>query len=455
MRMSKTCLINKLFDKLDKVLEMNELAPEAFEDFGSLLRHLRRRARLTQRELGLAVGYSEAHVARLESNQRRPNLNIVIAQFGDALQLQDAPNWSARLMALAGGKPATTPNEPTAEAALVAAIPTNLRGQLTDFVGREEALPHLKKMLVGTRLLTLTGMGGVGKSRLAAQVAAELLPTYADGVWICPLGALEVGHDVAPSVAHTLGLSGVDEGELPLDLIKTYLHEREALLVLDGCEHVVASCAQLAVTLLQTCPRLTIFATSREPLNVPGEITWLLPPLSCDDAEQLFVARAQAVRPDFEISDPALFKEICERCDGLPLVVELAASRLNVLSMEQLAERLSDPFGLLTDGSRVALPKHQSLRLLMDWSYDLLTEPERELFCHASSLIGSWALEQAEGLFDDVSAIKRADVLGLLSQLVKKSLIVTEEHEGKTHYRMLSLVRLYAQERAASQPYSL
>ena len=422
---------------------MNELDPEAFDNFGSLLRHLRRRARLTQRELGLAVGYSEAHVARLESNQRHPNLSVINTQFVEALQLQDTPTWSARLIALADGKLAQT--NPQAETQ--PSIPTNLRAQLTDFVGREDALVHAKQLLVGARLLTLTGIGGVGKSRLAAQAAAELLPDYTDGVWICALGALEIGQDIAPAVAITLGLTSNNEDDAPLDLIKNYLHERQALLVLDGCEHVVAACAHLAVTLLQTCPRLNILATSREPLNVPGEATWVVPPLTCDEAEQLFLARAHALRDDFQITDASLFKQICERCEGLPLAIELAASRLHVLSLEQIAERLSDPFTLLTDGSRLALPKHQSLRALLDWSYELLTEPERELFCRVASLGGSWALEEAEGLFDDVTAqnnIKRADVLGLLSQLVKKSLIFTEEQEGKTHYRMLELVRLYA-----------
>jgi predicted ATPase len=197
-----------------------------------------------------------------------------------------------------------------------------------------------------------------------------------------------------------------------------------------------------------------LLATSREPLNVPGETTWQVPPLTCDEAERLFLARAQAVRPDFQITDPALFKQICDRSEGLPLVIELAASRLQVLSLEQLAERLSDPFNLLTDGSRVALPKHQSLRTLLDWSYDLLTEPERELFCHVSALNNRWTLEEAEGLFDNEaseSAIKRTDVLGLLSQLVKKSLIFVEESDGKTQYHMLELVRLYAVERQTSQ----
>jgi predicted ATPase len=221
----------------------------------------------------------------------------------------------------------------------------------------------------------------------------------------------------------------------------------------------VATCAHLAVTLLQVCPRLTIFATSREPLNVSGEVTWLVPPLGHHEAERLFLSRARTVRPDFQITDVNLFKQVCNRCEGLPLAIELAASRLRVLSLEQIAERLSDPFSLLTDGSRLALPKHQSLRALMDWSYNLLTEPERELFCRVSTLSNSWTLEEAEALFaetPDATGIKRADVLGLLSQLVKKSLIFTEEtkeDEGKTHYRMLELVRLYAY--AEPHPYSL
>jgi predicted ATPase/DNA-binding XRE family transcriptional regulator len=428
---------------------MTELTPEAFEDFGSLLRHLRRRARLTQRELGLAVGYSEAHIARLESNQRRPNLSVVSAQFSEALQLHEGPAWSARLMALAGDKlePLPTPQSETSAAPMNP--PTNLRAQLTEFVANDDTLRHVAQLLAATRLLTLTGIGGVGKSRLAAEVAAQAMQAYAGGVWMCALGALEAGQEVAPAVASALGLNS-DSDDTPLDLIKNYLRERQALLVLDGCEHVVAESAQLAVTLLQHCPHLTLLATSREPLNVPGETTWQVPPLTCDEAERLFLARAQAVRPDFQITDPALFKQICDRSEGLPLVVELAASRLQVLSLEQLAERLSDPFNLLTDGSRVALPKHQSLRTLLDWSYDLLTEPERKLFCHVSTLNDRWTLEEAEGLFDNEaseSAIKRTEVLGLLSQLVKKSLIFVEESDGKTQYHMLELVRLYAVER--------
>ena len=447
---------------------MSEPAPSTFETFGSLLRHLRHRARLTQRELGIAVGYSEAHIARLESNQRKPNWAAVSSQFIEALQVDDAAEWATKLIELAGGKPAQEINQPEpphpAEAALTN-TPTNLRAQLTPFIGRAADVAHVQKLLGNTRLLTLTGMGGMGKSRLAAEVASTVITDFVDGVWMCPLAGLEEGNQVVPWLTSVLAipaqhepnplnqLTQPDKPSDPLEALKNYLQYRQALLVLDGCEPVVDAAAALVLRLLQSCPHLTILATSREPLSVPGEMTWRVPPLNCDEAIALFQNHARAVWPEFEVTEAAqpLYKRICERCEGLPLAIELAASRLRVLSLDEIVARLDDPLSLLTDGSRVALPKHQSLRALIDWSYDRLTHPEQTLFRRLSALSGQWTLEQAEALFDDQAhdaAIKRADVLHLVSQLVKKSLLETDVRDGMSYYRMMELVRQYAQTRS-------
>jgi len=488
-------------------LTMSQVAPTAsdFGTFGELLRFLRQRSRLTQRSLGIAVGYSEAYIARLEANQRNPNLDAVRLRFVDALQLDETSDWAERLVQLSADR--RTSAAPTAEvntatsASSTASVvpahpPTNIRAQLTSFVGRNYEAGHVRRLLQMTRLLTLTGMGGTGKSRLAAHVATDLLHLYQSGVWIAALASVNDGAQVADAVARALGLEvpvsadataptapidGMEPGpnaaaghnasvgsmysagmahpvNPTIALLKTYLHDKDALLVLDGCEHVIAACAELAVTLLQSCPQISILATSREPLNVPGEVTWQVPPLSCDEAQQLFMDRAQAVRPDFALAngDAARLDEICAKLDGLPLAVELAASRLRVLSLEQIADRIDDRFHLLTGGSRVALPKHQTLQAMIDWSYDLLSEPERLLFRRLSVFTHGFSLEEAEAVCADEAVagdaaygltLQHADILDVMTQLVRKSMVELDEQESLSRYRLLGTLRQYAHER--------
>ena len=251
-------------------MHMAETTPE-FASFGAMLRHLRRRSRITQRELGIAVGYSEAHIARLEANQRRPDVAAVTGRFLDALDLQDDPASAEQLVALAMAARKTS-LQTTPSDILSEAPPTNLREQLTAFIGREDEVAEAKRLLRTTRLLTITGTGGIGKSRLAAHVAAEVLPLYADGVWIVSFANVATADQVITTVAATMNLASSDL----LEGLKSYLRNRTALLVLDNCEHVIGRCAQLAVSLLQACPHLTIIVTSREMLNVPGEAVWHL-----------------------------------------------------------------------------------------------------------------------------------------------------------------------------------
>ena len=475
---------------------MSQVAPTAsdFSTFGELLRFLRQRARLTQRSLGIAVGYSEAYIARLEANQRNPNLDAVRLRFVDALQLDETSDWAERLVQLAAERRtiAAAPAEPEAIAPATpvtistpAHPPTNIRAQLTSFVGRAYEAGHVRRLLQMTRLLTLTGMGGTGKSRLAAHVATDLLHLYQSGVWIAALASVNDGAQVADAVARALGLEVPPSADPSIDhtdvgqsgffystantphptnptigLLKSYLQDKDTLLVLDGCEHVIAACAELAVTLLQSCPQISILATSREPLNVPGEVTWQVPPLSCEEAQRLFMDRAQAVRPDFALGegDAARLDEICVKLDGLPLAVELAASRLRVLSLEQIADRIDDRFHLLTGGSRVALPKHQTLQAMIDWSYDLLSEPERLLFRRLSVFTHGFSLDEAEAICADEAVagdaaygltLQRADILDVMTQLVRKSMVELDEQEPLSRYRLLGTLRQYAHERLA------
>lgn len=423
---------------------MTESTPE-FTSFGAMLRHLRRRSRITQRELGIAVGYSEAHIARLEANQRRPDVASVTGRFLEALDLRDDPESAERLVALANaarkGSLQATPSDILSEAP-----PTNLREQLTAFVGREDEVAEAKRLLRTTRLLTITGPGGIGKSRLAAHVAAEVLSLYADGVWIVSFANVVTAEQVVTSVAATMNLASSDL----LEGLKAYLRGRTALLVLDNCEHVIGRCAQLAVSLLQACPHLTIIVTSREILNVPGEAVWHLPPMTCEESQKLFTQRARAMRPDFELTpeNESMLDHICNELEGIPLAVELAASRLQVLSLQEIVDMLDDRFRLLAGGNRLAHPRHQSMRALIDWSYNLLAPAERALLRSLAVFESDFGMEDVAQRFADSASVGGGDVLDLLTQLVKKSLVLMDDHSTPTRYRMLRTVRLYAAERA-------
>jgi predicted ATPase/DNA-binding XRE family transcriptional regulator len=416
-----------------------------FDSFGVMLRHLRRRARLTQRELGTAVGYSEAHIARLEANQRRPDVAAITGRFFEALDLSDEPELREQLVMLASA--ARKPGQHQTPADLLSdAPPTNLREQLTAFIGREDELSESKRLLRTTRLLTIVGPGGIGKSRLAAQIASDLLPAYSDGVWIVSFASLSASDDVVTAVAGTMNLASMNL----VDGLKQYLKNRKALLILDNCEHVVTACARLAVSLLQVCAHLQIIATSREAFSVPGEIAWPLPPMTCDETHDLFIARARAMKPDFEVTPDIepLLSQICDELEGNPLAVELAAARLQVLSLQEIVELLGDRFRLLTGGNRLAHPRHQSMRALLDWSYNLLHNAERELFMRLSAFESDWTLDDIETIYAGSETIPKIDALDLLTQLVKKSLVMIEDHTTPARYMMSRTVRQYALERA-------
>jgi non-specific serine/threonine protein kinase len=310
---------------------------------------------------------------------------------------------------------------------------------LTRFIGREEAIAAVQRLLPTTHLLTLTGAGGCGKTRLALQVAAEEMEGYADGVWLVELAPLSDPALVTQSVAAALGVR--EEPGRPLgEALTGYLRSRTLLLVLDNCEHLLSACAQLAESLLSACPNLRILATSRESLGVRGEQSYRVPSLAVPEpglsslerlrefeAVQLFSDRALLCQPSFTVTgaNAASVVEVCRRLGGLPLAIELAAARVKLLPVEQLAARLDDRFRLLTGGSRTALPRQQTLRAAIDWSYDLLDRQEKRLLQRLSIFAGSWTLEAAEAVCSD-EEIAREAVLYLLSQLVDKSLVQVE-----------------------------
>ncbi|HLG69507.1 MAG TPA: LuxR C-terminal-related transcriptional regulator, partial [Chloroflexota bacterium] len=275
----------------------------------------------------------------------------------------------------------------------------NLPLQLTSFVGRETELSQVRGRLTQHRLVTLTGPGGVGKTRLALEVAASAQHTFADGVWLAELASLADPEMLPGVVAAALGLRD-DGARSPVHVLAEHLRSAELLLVLDNCEHLLQACADLAEHLLRSCPRLRILATSREALRVPGEIAWLVPSLRPEtDGSRLFVERASAVLPRGLAADSnAAAAEICRRLDGIPLAIELAATRLAAFTPEQLAGRLDDRFRLLTGGPRSALPRHQTLRALVDWSHDLLSQDEQRLFRRLSVFAGGWTMEAAEAV---------------------------------------------------------
>ena len=322
----------------------------------------------------------------------------------------------------------------------------NLPEALTSFIGREREHSAVRALLEKARLVTLTGSGGSGKTRLSQQVAWDTLEHFPDGVFLVELAALTDPALVARTVAQVLGVS--ERPELPLlAALTAFLKEKKALLLLDNCEHVLEASATLAQALLQSCPQLQILATSREALGVAGERPYRTPSLTHDDAIHLFIERATLHRPELAHTpqSASALEAICTRLDGIPLAIELAAARLRSLSLGELQERLAHSFALLTGGSRTALPRHQTLRALIDWSYALLNESEKALLGRLSVFAGGWSLAAAEQVCSG-EAINPSAVLDVLTSLVDKSLVVTTEHLGVTRYRLLETVRQYAQE---------
>jgi predicted ATPase len=330
----------------------------------------------------------------------------------------------------------------------------NLPAHLTSFIGREEPLQEIGELLQAVRLVTITGVGGVGKSRLATEIAATQLTAYPDGVWIVELAPLTDPRLITPTTSSVLGVREHPDRSL-LDVLVARLRPAAALLVLDNCEHLVAGVAEFTTRLLEGCPRLRILCTSRERLRITEEmvrpISGLRVPeadgatnLRQVDAVKLFAERAAAVQTRFELSDPtaAAVGEICRRLDGLPLAIELAAARVNTYSPLQIAARLDDRFRLLTRGSRIALPRHQTLRAVVDWSYDLLDEDERLVFDQLSVFRGGFTLEAADAICID--SADGGDLPEVMAGLVDKSLVMAEAVASPEYrYRILETLRAY------------
>jgi predicted ATPase len=271
----------------------------------------------------------------------------------------------------------------------------NLPAQLTSFVGRQAEMGELRQLVAGNRLVTLTGAGGAGKTRLAVEVASQLTTQFSDGIWYVDLAPI-TNPAVAPlTVARTLGLPD-QTGRSSMELLVRFFGEKTVLLLLDNCEHLLDACGTLVIELLGACPNLTILTTSREPLAVPGELSWRVPSLPlADEAVELFSDRARHVRPEFVVGEDnkALVEEICERLDGMPLAIELAAERFRALSLRQIVDSLHDRFRLLTGGARTAVRRQQTLRASVDWSHALLTEPEQVLFRRLAVFAGGFDLD--------------------------------------------------------------
>ncbi len=318
----------------------------------------------------------------------------------------------------------------------------NLPAQLTTFIGRERELKEANEKLASAKLLTLIGPGGTGKTRLSLQIAAEQIANFKDGVWLVELAPISDPTFITSTIASVFNIREVQNISL-IQLVIDFLRAKELLLVLDNCEHLVESSAQMADQLLHACLNLKIIASSREALGINGETVYRVPSLKDDEATRLFLERATKAEPRFHITDEnaSFVAQICSRLDGIPLAIELAAARVKLFTPEQIAQRLDDRFKLLTGGSRTALPRQQTLRALIDWSYTSLNMAEQRALRRLSVFSGGWSFDGAESVIGESEAID-----GLMG-LVNKSLVNVEEQEHESRYHFLETIRQYAMEK--------
>jgi predicted ATPase/transcriptional regulator with XRE-family HTH domain len=418
------------------------MAHDAFQTFGELLAHLRKRAHLTQAELARAVGYSREQIVRLEKNQRVPDRAVVAAVFIPALDLDDEPKLAQHLRDLASS--ACQPR-------------SNLPAQLTSFIGREAEVSAVCGYLLdpGKRLITLIGPPGIGKTRLSLQVAHEVLHDFADGVFFVPLAAITDPDFVAQAITQSLGLVESDQRSAQERLVEG-IGARQMLLVLDNFEQIVDA-APLTDELLRVCPHLKIMVTSRESLRVPGEWLYPVPTLSIPaeaqvktlteqaadqfSALRLFEERARAVRPDFALTPDnlAVVSSICRQLDGLPLAIELIASRIRLMSPQALAAHLTSDFKLHADGMRGVPARQKTLHNAIAWSYDRLSQAEQMLLARLSVLAGGFTLEAAQAITQLPHATN-----SVMSLLDKSLLIRTIDAQGETRFGQLEMIRDFA-----------
>jgi predicted ATPase/DNA-binding SARP family transcriptional activator len=428
-----------------------------------------------QEILSREPAHEEAHVKLMRVYARAGQRYSALRQYEHLrktlrLELGTEPHAASRYVyeeILDGNALASAPTSPGRPSEM---SKHNLPGSLTSFVGREREKEEVERLVSTTRLLTLTGAGGPGKTRLAQEVARDLTDAYPDGVWHVELAPVADGSLVKGKVAEALDVREEPGRSLETTLVDA-LREKNLLLLLDNCEHLVEAVARLAELLLRSCQGLRILATSREILGAAGEVSWQTPPLSkpevanedtTEDLERyesvrLFVQRARYRNAAFVLTrqNAAAVAEICRRLEGIPLAIELAAARVG-FSVHEIARRLDDSLKLLTAGNRTATPRQRTLRGTLDWSHDLLSEPERVLFRRLSAFAGGWTLKAAEvvGSDDDIEEegrVSNPPVLDLLAQLVDKSLVLADAAEdGTVHYRLLEPVRQYARERLRS-----
>ena len=320
--------------------------------------------------------------------------------------------------------------------------------QLTSFIGRQAEMNGIREALADNRLVTLTGAGGAGKTRLALQITANIATEFADGVWYVDLAPITHPGVVPVTVARALGLPD-QPGQETMDVLLRFIRDRRMLILLDNCEHLLDSSAELIIALLSACPALSLLTTSREPIGVTGEVSWRVPSLSlADEAIELFSDRARRTKPEFRVTpdNAEAVTEICRRLDGLPLAIELAAARVRALSPAEILESLHDQFRLLTGGARTAVRRQQTLRASVDWSHALLSEPEQVLFRRLAVFHGGFDIDAAQAVAGDAAA-ERYHVLDQLTLLVDKSLVVADDSGHGTRFRLLETVRQYAQEK--------
>ena len=472
---------------------LGTISPQRFTSFGELLRYLRERAELSQKQLALEVGYHYSYMSRIEKNQRIPDVTTLMARFVPALSLDGEPEWTARLLELAGSGGAES-KKASASASAVGAKPTtaapptalpifdlsssNLPLILTPLLGRDDEVVALTTMLSrgDVRLVTLIGPPGVGKTRLAAHIAAQMAGSFAHGTLFVDLTAIPDIDSFLPTLAQAFGIRETSDAPLLGSLIAS-LRQRNLLVVLDNFEQIVNAAPHIPM-LLVGAPSIKILVTSREALHVSGEHEFPLTPLPLPESllhtntgrrdygdvveifhhfasVQLFAQRARAVLPSFRLSPENISAvvEICRHLDGLPLAIELAAARIKTLTPAAMLQQLNRRFDWLTHGSRDATIWRQTLRGTIEWSYNLLSEPECILLRRLSAFSGGWTLRAAEMICADrteteiQAGLRREDVLDALIKLVDKSLVVAEAGAQQARYHLLETIREFGKEK--------